>query len=104
MRAGELSAKLENEFLAAYEDTIVSEPEIIVYEPAGTDRKLTGFSGIYGIEGRQYTVMEYVEYFGDDLYHYYCCYLSGTSADGEHEDETTYFEFLNAIDSMIVNG
>ena len=105
LNAGDYAVKRKNEFLETFGDIAVGEPEIITYEPEGTDRKLAGFRGVYDSDSdaRQYTVLEYVEYFGDDLYHYYCCYVSGTEKEGEHEDETTYFEFLHAIDTMTVN-
>ena len=98
------AAELEKEFLDTYGGGIVSEPEIITYEPADTDRKLAGFRGVYSAadDPAEYTVLEYLENIGDDLYQYYCCYVSGTEAEGEHEDETTYFEFLHAIDTMAI--
>jgi len=106
LNAGDYAVKQKNEFLEIFGDGVVGEPEIITYEPENTDRKLAGFRGVYNSDSaaRQYTVLEYVEYFGDDLYHYYCCYVSGVEKEGEHEDETTYFEFLHAIDTMNVDG
>ena len=47
-------------------------------------------------------VMEYVEEIGDDLYRYSCVYLLSSEHEGEFEDETTYFEYLHAIDTMQV--
>ena len=102
--AGEYTAELKQSFLDTYGDGVVAEPEIVTYEPEDTLRKLAGFRGVYRSKDdtREYTVLEYLEYFGNDLYHYYCCYMSGTKVEGEHEDENTYFAFLHAIDTMMV--
>ena len=104
LNAGQYAVALMNEFLEDHGDSVAGEPEIITYEPADTDRKLAGFRGVYrSADGsRQYTELEYVEYFGDDIYRYSCTYLSGTTVEEEYEDETTYFEFHHAIDTMIV--
>lgn len=103
LNAGDVAVNLKNAFLDTYGDGVVSEPEIITYEPEGSGRKLAGYRGVYQDNSRKYTVLEYVEYFDDDLYHYYCCYVSDTSEEGEHEDETTCFEFMHAIDTMQVS-
>lgn len=105
LNAGEYVIELKNSFLDTFRDSVAEEPEIITYEPAGTDRKLAGYRAVYSSvdDSRKYTVLEYVEYFGDDLYRYYCTYVSGTKVEGEFEDETTYFEFLHAIDTMEVS-
>ncbi len=102
--AGDCTKELKQSFLDTYGEGIVTEPEIITYQPEDTERELAGFRGVYNSKdgSREYTVLEYLEYFGDDLYHYYCCYMSGTTVDGEHEDENTYFEFQHAIDTMVV--
>lgn len=100
--AGEYVVQLKNDFLDTYKDAAAGEPEIITYVPADTDRKLAGYRGVYSSidDSRKYTVLEYVEYIGEDLYRYYCTYVSETKVEGEYEDETTYFEFLHAIDTM----
>ena len=102
--AGEYLMELKNEFLDICGDDLTEEPKIISYEPEGTSRKLAGYRG----KGRtpdglgEYTVIEYVEYFGDSLYHYYTIFLSSTQAEGEDVDTTTEADFHHAIDATFV--
>lgn len=100
----EYADKLLSEFLDGYSGHVAAEPEQISYEPEGSNRKLTGFRCAYSSddETRRYAVMEYVEEIGDDLYRYSCVYLLSSEHEGEFEDETTYFEYLHAIDTMQV--
>lgn len=102
LSAAEYVKKLQAEFLDGYDGHISAEPEEITYKPEGTDRNLTGYRCAYSSqdESRRYAVMEYVEEIGDDLYRYSCEYLLSSENEDEYEDETTYFEFLHAIDTM----
>ena len=67
------------------------------------ERKLDGFVAKYSAEDASGTITryEFAEIIDDITYHYVCEYFSSVSGDAQ-EDETTYFEFEHAMQSMTV--
>lgn len=67
------------------------------------NRNLDGFVAKYSAEDASGTITryEFAEIIDDITYHYVCEYYSSASGDAK-EDETTYFEFEHAMQSMTV--
>lgn len=86
-----------------YSNRVARQPEAATMEAAGM--KLTGFTALYSSEDGTATIThhDYIEVIDDITYHFVCEYVSSASG-GQHEDETTYFEFMHAIESFKVKG
>ena len=82
-----------------YQNRVAMPPEVSEMEVAGM--KLAGFTTKYSSYDGSATItrLEYVEVIDDITYHFVCEYVSSAYGD-QHEDETTYFEFMHAIESM----
>ena len=92
-----------NAFQNKYGNQMAMPPESSTMEVAGM--KLAGFTAQYSSYDGTATItrLEYVEVIDDITYHFVCEYVSSASGD-QHEDETTYFEFMNAIESMKIKS
>lgn len=92
----------KKECVEDFGERVAAEPEIITYEVEGTNRVLTGVrASISSEDGMDtFTCLDMIEELDGQYFHYGCSYLSGTYAEDKYEDETTYFEFLHAIDTM----
>ena len=92
-----------NAFKNKYGNQMAMPPESTTMEVAGM--KLAGFTAQYSSYDGTATItrLEYVEVIDDITYHFVCEYVSSASGD-QHEDETTYFEFMNAIESMKIKS
>ena len=92
-----------NAFQNKYGNQMAMPPESTTMEVAGM--KLAGFTTQYSSYDGTATItrLEYVEVIDDITYHFVCEYVSSASGD-QHEDETTYFEFMNAIESMKIKS
>lgn len=90
-------------FMEKYGNRVAKPPEATNTEIAGM--KLTGFVAAYSIEDGSGTITryEYVEVIDDSCYHFVCEYVSSASGD-RHEDETTYFEFMQALENMKIKA
>ena len=88
-----------NAFKNKYGNQMAMPPESTTMEVAGM--KLAGFTAQYSSYDGTATItrLEYVEVIDDITYHFVCEYVSSAYGD-QHEDETTYFEFMHAIESM----
>ena len=86
-------------FKTKYQNRVAMPPEASGMEMAGM--KLAGFTANYSSYDGSATITrhEYVEVIDDITYHFVCEYVSSAYGD-QHEDETTYFEFIHAIESM----
>ena len=93
-------------FREYYQERIAKEPELLTYEVEGTDRKIAGVSIAVSSEDGMDTVTNLIliEELGGSYYEYRCTYVSQTYAEDAHEDETTYFEFMHAIETMECRG
>ncbi|MGN0702164.1 MAG: hypothetical protein ACI4KL_03185 [Lentihominibacter sp.] len=82
-----------------YGNQMAMPPEEETQTTAGTELK--GFTARYSSDDGTATITrhEYVEVIDEDTYHFVCEYVSGGYGD-VHEDETTYFEFMHALESM----
>lgn len=67
--------------------------------------ELKGFTAKYSSDDGSATITrhEYVEVIDEETYHFVCEYVSGGYGD-VHEDETTYFEFMHAMESMKIKA
>lgn len=92
-----------NTFTEKYQNRVAMPPEVSGLEVAGV--KLAGFTAKYSSYDGSATItrLEYVEVINDITYHFVCEYVSDAYGD-QHEDETTYFEFLHAIESMKIKA
>lgn len=92
-----------NAFSDKYSNRVARQPEAATMEAAGM--KLAGFTALYSSEDGTATIThhDYIEVIDDITYHFVCEYVSSASG-GQHEDETTYFEFMHAIESFKVKG
>ena len=90
-------------FREKYGNRMAKPPEATSMEIAGME--LTGFVAAYSIEDGSGTITryEYVEVIDDSCYHFVCEYVSSASGD-RHEDETTYFEFMQALENMKIKA
>ena len=92
-----------NTFTEKYQNRVAMHPEVSGMEVAGM--KLAGFTAKYSSYDGSATItrLEYVEVIDDITYHFVCEYVSDVYGD-QHEDETTYFEFMHAIESMKIKA
>ena len=92
-----------NAFKNKYGNQMAMPPESTTMEVAGM--KLAGFTAQYSSYDGTATItrLEYVEVIDNITYHFVCEYVSSAYGD-QHEDETTYFEFMNAIESMKIKS
>lgn len=99
---GDEVVKIKNAYLDTYQNRIAKAPEILTYEVTGTDRKLAGVKVLISSEDGMETItrVDLLEEINGQYYEYSCAYVSSTYAEGAHEDETTYFEYLHAIETM----
>ena len=90
-------------FTTKYQNRVAMPPEASGMEVAGM--KLAGFTAKYSSYDGSATItrLEYVEVIDDITYHFVCEYVSQAYGD-QHEDETTYFEFMHAIESMKIKA
>ena len=90
-------------FETKYQNRVAMPPEASGIEVAGM--KLAGFTATYSSYDGSATItrQEYVEVIDDITYHFVCEYVSSAYGD-QHEDETTYFEFMHAIESMKIKA
>lgn len=90
-------------FSSKYQNRVAKQPEAQTMEVAGM--KLAGFVASYSaVEGTAtITHYDFVEVIDDITYHFLCEYVSEASGD-QHEDETTYFDFMHAIESFKVKA
>ena len=102
---GEEVVKRKDAYIKAYQERIARQPEVITYEVPGTDRKLAGIQlAVSSVDGMDtVTILDFIEELDGKYYEYCCSYVSQTYAQDRYEDETTYFEFLHAIDTMEIN-
>ena len=89
-------------FRESFQERIAKEPELLTFEVEGTDRKIAGVSIDVSSEDGMDTITNLVliEELNGTYYEYRCAYVSQTYAEDSHEDETTYFEFMHAIETM----
>lgn len=99
---GEEVVKIKNAYMDTYQNRIVKEPEILTYEVIGTDRRLAGVKVLISSEDGMETItrVDLLEEINGQYFEYSCAYVSSTYVEGAHEDETTYFEYLHAIETM----
>lgn len=99
---GEEIVTTMNHFRDSYKERIAKEPEMLTYEVEGTDRKIAGVSINVSSEDGMDTVTNLIliEELDGSYYEYRCGYVSQTYAEDSYEDETTYFEFMHAIETM----
>ncbi len=90
-----------NYFKQKYQNQMAQPP--MAQTKAFGERKLDGFVAKYSAEDASGTITryEFAENIDGILYHYVCEYFSSVSGDAQ-EDETTYFEFEHAMQSMTV--
>lgn len=86
-------------FKKKYGNQMAMPPELSDTTVAGMP--LSGFTAKYSADDGSGTItrIEYIEVINDLSYHFVCEYLSSASGD-QHEDETTYFEFMHVIESL----
>lgn len=86
-------------FKEKYGNQMAKPPQSDTMKVAGMELK--GFIAKYSMEDGSGTVtrQEYLEEVDGLAYHFVCEYVSSASGD-QHEDETTYFDFMHAIESM----
>ena len=104
LSAGELLVQRKAAYEATYKERISRLPEIITYQVAGTDRSLAGFKGEASSAdgGRTLACAEFVEDRGGSIYRYFCSYVSHSNLGDEAADETTWQEFLHAVDTTVI--
>ncbi|MDO4393803.1 MAG: hypothetical protein Q4C80_05255 [Bacillota bacterium] len=92
-----------NKFKEKYGNRVASPPEAVTDTVAGI--KLAGFTGSYSSKDGRTTITrcEMVEVINDVTYLFTCEYVSNAYGD-QHEDETTYFEYRNAIETMKIKS
>lgn len=90
-------------FKMKYQNRVAMPPEASGMEVAGM--KLAGFTTKYSSYDGSATITrhEYVEVIDDITYHFVCEYVSSAYGD-QHEDETTYFEFIHAIEIIKIKA
>lgn len=86
-------------FKNKYGNQMAMPPELSDTKVAGMP--LSGFTTKYSADDGSGTItrIEYIEVINDLSYHFVCEYLSNASGD-EHEDETTYYEFMHVLESL----
>ena len=86
-------------FADKYGNQMAMQPAEETQTIAGIELK--GFTAKYSSDDGTATITrhEYVEVIDEETYHFVCEYVSGGYGD-VHEDETTYFEFMHALESM----
>lgn len=103
--AGEEVVKWKNEFMDTYQNRLAGELEVFTYEVEGTDRAAAGIRALVSsIDGMDtITCIRAIENLDGQYFAYECAYISSTYAKDRYEDETTYFEYLHAMDTMEVD-
>lgn len=86
-------------FKKQYGNQMAKPPQTDTMKVAGIELK--GFIAKYSMENGSGTVtrQEYLEEINGLGYHFVCEYVSSASGN-QHEDETTYFDFMHVIESM----
>ncbi|MDY3919378.1 MAG: hypothetical protein SOZ59_10340, partial [Candidatus Limivivens sp.] len=99
---GEEIVKTIGQYREFYKERIANNPELITYEVKGTDRKIAGTSiHVSSKDGMDLvTHLILIEELDGIYYEYRCAYVNQTYTEGAYEDETTYFHFLHAIETM----
>lgn len=104
--AGELVESLHGKFVDDHADAVASGPELMTYEPEGTDRRIAGVTGSFSSvdASRVFAQADFVEYVGDGLCLYHCEYVAKTDVPGEKSDAETWERFLDMMDSVEETG
>lgn len=91
------------QFQKKYGNQMAKPPVVQVQEIGGMD--VSGWVAAYSKEDGTGTVTryEYAMVVDGITYHFVCEYVSSASGD-EHEDETTFFEFMHAMESFKVKA
>lgn len=86
-------------FKNKYGNQMAMPPELSDIKVAGMP--LSGYTAKYSADDGSGTItrIEYIEVINDLSYYFVCEYLSSASGD-QHEDETTYFEFMHVLESL----
>lgn len=87
-------------FKTKYGNQMAQPPEPSTMEVCA-GMEIDGFVARYSSDDGSATITryEYLEIADDIAYHFVCEYVSDASGN-QHEDETTYFEFMHAIQTM----
>lgn len=87
-----------------FEQRLAGEPERVRYEVPGTDRDVEGLKFMVSSEDGMFLYTEFMamEAIEDAYMSYFCGYISESYDEDQPEDQTTYFEFLHAIDSIVI--
>ena len=101
---GESIMSTIDRFRESFQERIAKKPELLTFEVEGKDRKIDGVRIDVSSEDGMNTITNLVliEELNGTYYEYRCAYVSQTYAEDFHEDETTYFEFMHAIETMEV--
>lgn len=83
-------------------ERLPAEPDRVRYQVPNSDRVVDGIQFNVSSEDGVDTYTEFLtlEDVDGTYFTYFCTYLSGSYDETHHEDETTYFEFLHAIDTL----
>lgn len=97
---GEFIAEDMKEYSKKHGVRVASQPEVVTYEIG--DRKVAGYIASCSSEDGSRTITTYrlTETINDRILLYWCEYISQTYNENEYEDETTYFEFMHAIETL----
>lgn len=100
--AEEKAEKLKTAYMDTYKNRLANEPEIITFETDETRRSLTGVRAVVSSEDGMETVTccDLLEELNGQFFIYSCAYVSATYEEDAYEDETTFFEYLHAIETM----
>lgn len=100
--ADEETAAWKQEYMDTYKQRLADEPEPMEYKLSESGRKLSGVRVRISSEDGMETVtrIDLLEKLSGQYYRYSCAYISSTCKDGAYEDETTFFEFLHAVETM----
>lgn len=97
---GEFIAEDMKEYSKKYGVRVARQPEVATYEIG--DRKVAGYTASCSSEdgSRTITIYRLTEAMNDRILLYWCEYISQTCNENEYVDETTYFEFMHAIETL----
>ena len=104
LTAGEMLVQRKAAYEATYKERMSRLPEIITYQVSGSERSLAGFKGEASSSdgSRTLACAEFIEDRGGVIYRYFCSYVSHSNNGDEAADETTWQEFLHAVDTMTI--
>lgn len=97
---GTIVTETKNAYCEEYGSDVTLEPQIVSEDLDG--RKLAGITArrMGGDGNLEFQTWNLYEIMNGQIFFYRCEYVSGSNIDGVYEDQTTYFEFRQALESM----